>query len=65
VRSVEEGGTRPGPAPEPAKIDWRTLAADPLQKMAAIRACQSELGCSLGQAKAMVDQYIGSLDRHA
>ena len=66
VRSVEEGGARPGPAPEPAKIDWRTLAADPLQKMAAIRACQSEHGCSLGQAKAMVDQYIGgSVNAHA
>lgn len=66
VRSSDEGSTQPGLVPEPAKIDWRTLAADPLQKMAAIRACQSEHGCSLGQAKAMVDQHLGGrVNAHA
>ncbi|MFG0598739.1 SMI1/KNR4 family protein [Delftia sp. WSY_4] len=66
VCSSDEGSTQPGLVPEPAKIDWRTLAADPLQKMAAIRACQSEHGCSLGQAKAMVDQHLGGrVNAHA
>lgn len=66
VCSSHEGSTQPGLVPEPAKIDWRTLAADPLQKMAAIRACQSEHGCSLGQAKAMVDQHLGDrVNAHA
>lgn len=48
----------PAAPPVAAPVDWRVYAADPQQKMAALRAYREHHGASLAEAKAAVDRYL-------
>ena len=49
----------------PVKADWQQLAADPSQKITAIKAYREREGTSLAEAKRVVEEYIAGGSHHA
>jgi hypothetical protein len=44
----------------PPAVTWQQLAADPAQKLAAIKAYREEHGCGMGEAKKAVEAFIAA-----